>query len=110
MSDSSDLPQLTGAEKSAMRSMLQTMAPKVFVGKHGVTAEVLKSVELAFKHEDLIKVKFSGDRKAIAAEIEQIAAGTHALCVGAVGKTAGFFRQGEGVSHDAPASDEDDGE
>lgn len=108
MSESSESPRLSGAEKSAMRSLLQTMPPKVFVGKNGVTAEVLKSVELAFKHEDLIKVKFSGDRKTIAAEIAQIEAGALTLCVGSVGKTAGFFRRGEEAPAPAPKGDDED--
>lgn len=109
-SDLPETPTLTSAEKSAMRGMLQTMPAKVLVGKNGVTAEVLKAVELAFKHEDLIKIKFSGDRKTVKAEIEQIVSGTGAICVGGVGKVAGFYRKGEGVAAAEPVGDDDDGE
>ena len=94
-----EIPQLSGAEKSGMRSLLQTLAAKVFVGKNGLTVSVLKEIEAAFKHEDLIKVKFSGDRKEIAAQVETISQTARAAVVGAVGKTAGFYRpapRGEG--------------
>ena len=89
-----EIPQLSGAEKSGMRSLLQNLEPKVFVGKNGLTVAVLKEIEAAFKHEDLIKVKFSGDRKEIAAQIDTIAQTSRAALVGSVGKTAGFYRPG----------------
>lgn len=108
--DSSETPPLTSAEKSAMRGMLQTMPAKVLIGKNGVTAEVIKAVDLAFKHEDLIKIKFSGDRKTVKAEIDQIVAGTGAICVGGVGKVAGFYRKGGSLIAPAPVTEDDDGE
>lgn len=92
--DLPEIPHLTGAEKSRMRSLLQTLPPKVFVGKNGVTPTVLKEIEAAFKHEDLIKVKFAGDRVTVAAEIEAISQAARATIVGSVGKTAGFYRPG----------------
>ena len=89
-----EIPQLTSAEKSEMRGLLQTLEPKVHVGKHGVTPTVLKEVEAAFKHEDLIKIKFTGDRKTVAVEIEAISQAARAVVVGSVGKVAGFYRPG----------------
>ncbi len=108
--DSPETPALTSAEKSAMRGLLQTMPAKVLVGKHGVTAEVLKAVDLAFKHEDLIKIKFSGDRQTVKAEIAQLVAGTGATCVGGVGKVAGFYRKGGETVAETVVGDDDDGE
>lgn len=77
-----------------MRSLLQTIEPKIHVGKNGLTPAVLKEIETAFKSEDLIKVKFSGDRKEVAAQIETISETARAAVVGTVGKTAGFYRPG----------------
>ena len=96
--DLPEIPQLTGAQKSEMRGLLQTLPAKVFVGKNGVTPTLLKEIEAAFKHEDLIKVKFSADRVEIARQIEFISLTARAAIVGSVGKTAGFYRpapQGE---------------
>jgi RNA-binding protein len=92
-----EIPQLTSAEKSEMRGLLQTLEPKVHVGKHGVTPTVLKEIEAAFKHEDLIKIKFTGDRKTVAVEIEAISQAARAVVVGSVGKVAGFYRPGAEV-------------
>ncbi len=89
-----EIPVLTSAEKSEMRGLLQTLEPKVHVGKNGVTPTVLKEVEAAFKHEDLIKIKFTGDRKTVSGEIEAISTAARATVVGSVGKVAGFYRPG----------------
>ena len=105
--DLPEIPHLTGAEKSKMRSLLQTLPPKVFVGKNGVTPTVLKEVEAAFKHEDLIKVKFSGDRVTVAAQIEAISQAARATIVGSVGKTACFYRPAPAAAEPVV---EDDGE
>ena len=89
-----EIPHLTSAEKSEMRGLLQTLEPKVHVGKNGVTPTLLKEIEAAFRHEDLIKIKFTGDRKTVAAEIEAISQAARATVVGSVGKVAGFYRPG----------------
>lgn len=90
-----EIPQLTGAEKSEMRGLLQTLNPVIIIGKHGVTQSVMKEIEAAFKAEDLIKIKFTGDRKEVAAQIETVSLAARAAIVGSVGKTAGFYRPGK---------------
>lgn len=87
-----EIPQLSGAEKSELRGLLQTLDPVIIIGKHGVTQSVVKEIEAAFKTEDLIKLKFSGDRKEIAGQIITVSEATRSAVVGSVGKTAGFYR------------------
>lgn len=88
------IPVLSGAEKSEMRGLLQTLEAKIHVGKNGITPTLLKEIEAAFKQEDLLKIKFTADRKTIAAQIETIAEASRAALVGSVGKVAGFYRPG----------------
>lgn len=99
------IPELSGAEKSEMRGLLQTLEAKIHVGKNGVTPTLLNEIEAAFKQEDLLKIKFTADRKTIATQIESIVESTRAALVGTVGKVAGFYRPGAEVE-----SEDDDTE
>ncbi|MBR5622079.1 MAG: YhbY family RNA-binding protein [Opitutales bacterium] len=84
---------LTGAEKKKLRGLAQTIEAKIQIGRETALGEIVKQLELVFKHEDLVKVRFHiQDRKAVmalCAEIEEAAA---AFCVSQVGKTAAFFK------------------
>lgn len=88
-------PELTGAQKSHLRGLAQTLEPKVFVGKEGVTPSIARLLEEAFRRADLVKVRFTGDREAIAAQAADLAARTSSALVGSVGKTAAFYRKGD---------------
>lgn len=88
-------PELTGAQKSHLRGLAQTLEPKVFVGKEGVTPAILKLLEDAFRRADLVKVRFTGDRATIAAQAADLAARSSSALVGSVGKTAALYRKGD---------------
>lgn len=90
-------PELTGAQKSHLRGLAQTLEAKVFVGKEGVTPAIAKLLEDAFRRADLVKVRFTGDREAIAAQAADLASRTSSALVGSVGKTAAFYRKGTGA-------------
>ncbi len=90
-------PELTGAQKSHLRGLAQTLEAKVFVGKEGVTPAIAKLLEDAFRRADLVKVRFTGDREAIAAQAADLADRTSSALVGSVGKTAAFYRKGTGA-------------
>ena len=52
-------PELTGAQKSHLRGLAQTLEPKVFVGKEGITPAILKLLEDAFRRADLVKALYA---------------------------------------------------
>lgn len=83
---------LGGAEKKKLRGQAQLLDAKVSVGKNGVTAATLKTLEALFKKEALVKVRFAEGRTAMRERIAEIERGAGALCVGSVGRTAAFFR------------------
>jgi RNA-binding protein len=91
-----DLPSLTGAQKTLLRSKGQTLPDGAWLGKDGVspafTAEMIRQL---LAHE-LVKLRFTGgqDRKERAALLDSVAAATASQCVGAVGHTALFWRPG----------------
>ncbi len=49
--------QLTGADRRALRALGNALKPTVFVGKDGVSDEVLGALESAHRSAELIKLK-----------------------------------------------------
>ena len=90
------LPSLTGAQKTKLRSLGQTMADGAFLGKEGVTPAFLIELNKQLDARELVKLRFSGgqDRHARAELITQLETAAPALCVGGVGHTALFWRAG----------------
>lgn len=95
-----DKPSLTGAERGKLRSLAQTLDPKVFVGKAGVNAGIAKLLNEAFRNADLVKVRFTAERDAMETQMQELARLTGSEVIGSVGRTATFFKLGE-ASDDA---------
>ena len=74
-SGSEDQPRLTGAERGKLRSLAQTLDPKVFVGKAGVNAGIAKLLEEAFRNADLVKVRFTAERDEMEKQAQELAHG-----------------------------------
>ena len=89
-----DKPGLTGAERSKLRGLAQTLDPKVFVGKAGVNAGIAKLLEEAFRNADLVKVRFTAERDAMETQMQELARLTGSEVIGNVGRTATFFKLG----------------
>ena len=84
---------LTGAQKTRLRGIGQTLEPHLKVGKAGLTPAFFKELDLLLGRVELVKLRFIGaDRNERAALIDRIAAEGACHAVGAVGHTALFFR------------------
>ena len=83
---------LSGAEKKKLRGRAQLLDAKISVGRNGVTAETLRALTALLGKEPLVKVRFAEGRAEMKARIAELEAGTGAVCVGHVGRTASFFR------------------
>ncbi len=90
------LPSLTGAQKTKLRGLGQTMADGILLGKEGMTPTFLFELNRLLDARELVKLRFTGgqDRHARAALCTQVEAAAPALCVGSVGHTALFWRAG----------------
>jgi RNA-binding protein len=85
---------LTGAQKTRLRGLGQTLDDALRVGKAGFTHVQQRELSRLLDARELVKIRFEGaDRHARAAMITQIETDVGASCVGAVGHTALFFRQ-----------------
>lgn len=90
------LPALTGAQKTQLRGLGQTLPDHVWLGRDGVTREFLVELNRQLDARELVKLRFTGgqDRHARATWCEQIERDAACACVGAVGHTALFWRPG----------------
>lgn len=87
---------LTGAQKTRLRGIGQTLEAALKIGKAGLTPALRREFARLLDARELVKVRFEGaDRHERAALIGRIEAETGAPCVGSVGHTALFFRQNE---------------
>ncbi len=88
-----ELP-LTGAQKSHLRGLGQTLAPALKIGKGGLTPAFYAELNRLLRAHELVKLRFLGaERDERAVLCTQIADEGRCVCVGAVGHTALFFRQ-----------------
>lgn len=85
---------LTGAQKTFLRGLGQTMEPSLKVGKAGLSPTFFAELQRHLNGDELVKLRFLGaDRHERAEMIERIADEGRCVCVGAVGATALFYRQ-----------------
>jgi len=100
-------PPLTGAHKTRLRGLGQTLPDTLHVGREGASASVTTQLDHELTRRELVKVRLTGgqDRPGRAALHEALAAATHSVCVGAVGHTALFWRPGNEGSKLLPPND-----
>ncbi len=85
---------LTGAQKSHLRGLGQTLPDHLKVGRAGLTVQFFAELQTLLRAHELVKLRFLGsDREERAALCVQIADEGRCVCVGAVGHTALFYRQ-----------------
>lgn len=85
---------LTGAQRSYLRGLGQTLEPGLKVGRGGLTPEFFAELQKLLRAHELVKLRFlAAVRDERAALCAQIADEGRCVCVGAVGHTALFYRQ-----------------
>jgi len=89
------MPQeLTSQQNKFLRSLAHQLNPVVFVGKNGLTDEVLASVEAALEKHELIKVKFveNKDKEDKSRVVDAICHQTRCFRAGMIGHVAILYR------------------
>ena len=88
-----DFP-LTGAQKSFLRGLGQKLEPSLKIGKGGLTPAFFTELQRLLRAHELVKLRFvAAERDERATLCEKIADEGRCVCVGAVGRTALFYRQ-----------------
>lgn len=85
---------LTGAQKSFLRGVGQTLDARLKVGRNGLTPEFFAEFQKILRAHELVKLRFLGaDRDERAVYCTRIADEGRCVFVSAVGHTALFYRQ-----------------
>jgi len=75
-------------------SLAHHLKPVIMVGQHGVSENLLKELEIALDHHELVKIKIAGeDRDSRQQMIQQLCEASGAQTVQAIGKTLTLFRR-----------------
>jgi RNA-binding protein len=85
---------LSASQRRYLRGLSQDLHPIVMLGNKGVSAAVIKELDLALQHHELVKVRLSGaDRDARGAQLDALVAGTGAETVQQIGHVASVYRR-----------------
>jgi len=87
--------QLTSQQNKYLRSLAHRLKPLVLVGKNGLTAEVIASIDAALEKHELIKLKFIDHKEKEQKKqmIDAICSQTRCFRAGMIGHTAILYRQ-----------------
>ena len=86
--------ELTGADRRALRALGNALKPVIFIGKRGVTDDILQAVRAAHEHDDLLKLRVLDncpvDRREVGRDLE---ARSGSAVVQVLGRTILLFRR-----------------
>jgi RNA-binding protein len=83
---------LSNKQISKLKSLAQRLEPVVYVGKAGVTDELLAAVEQALNDHELIKIKFTAFKKEKESLASEMATRTNSELIWIVGHVAVMYR------------------
>ena len=85
---------LKNAQKRYLRGLTHGLNPVVMIAERGLAPSVLKEMEIALDHHELIKVRISAaDRDARDALVEEMLAATNAELVHKIGHVVSIWRR-----------------
>jgi len=87
---------LSPSQRRYLRSLAHDLSPVILLGAKGATEAVLKELDLALSHHELVKVKLSGgDKDERQEQIDFLTEGTKAESVQQIGHVLVLFRRNE---------------
>jgi RNA-binding protein len=87
---------LSPSQRRYLRSLAHDLNPVILLGAKGATEAVLKELDLALSHHELVKVKLSGgDKDERQQQIDFFTEGTGAENVQQIGHIVVLFRRNE---------------
>ena len=92
MTEPTSLPELSTAERRALKSRAHSLEPVVLVGDKGLTPSVLAEIERALVAHELIKIRVQAERDGRAGLLDEICIRSNALAVQHIGKMLVVYR------------------
>jgi RNA-binding protein len=85
---------LSASQRRYLRSLAHDLNPVILLGAKGATDAVVKELDLALSHHELVKVKLSGgDKDERQAQLDFLLDGTGAETIQEIGHIAVLFRR-----------------
>lgn len=85
--------KLTSKQVSHLRALSHDLNPVVMIGNNGLSASVLKEIDVSLKAHELIKIKVFGDDRELRKQLlETICAETGAMAIHHIGKQLVIYR------------------
>ena len=84
---------LKGSQKKYLRGLANPLKPVVFIGKEGLTPQVVNAIDEALASQERIKIKFlefKEEKKELNRDIEEK---SQCILAGMIGHVAIFYRQ-----------------
>ena len=92
-------------QKQYLKGLAHDLDPLVRIGDKGLTASVIKEIEVSLKAHELIKIRVFGDeRDALISIIDEICQKTSSELVQHIGKLLVIYRQSEEKKISIPIS------
>ena len=87
---------LSAAQKRHLRALAHALKPVILMGAKGLTDALLKELDIALEHHELVKVKISAeDRETRDATLDQLASRSQAVIVQRIGNIGVLFRRNQ---------------
>jgi RNA-binding protein len=87
---------LSPSQRRYLRSLAHDLHPVILLGAKGATDTVVKELDLALSHHELVKVKLSGgDKDERQEQIDFLTEGTQSESVQQIGHIVVLFRRNE---------------
>lgn len=87
---------ISPSQRRYLRSLAHDLSPVILLGAKGATEAVVKELDQALSHHELVKVKLSGGDKAEReSQVEFLLRGTGAENIQQIGHVAVLFRRNE---------------
>lgn len=97
------MPELTSAERRALRARAHSLDPVVLIGDQGLTASVLAEAERALDAHELIKIRVAGaEREEREAMLSTVCELTGAAAVQHIGKILVIYRENPEKGRETP--------
>ena len=93
MTEGAQQAQLIGSDRRYLRSLAHHLQPLVYVGKTGLSENVLAEIDRVLEQHELIKVRFLDFKEEKKTLSQTIASDTQSEMVGMVGHIAIFYRR-----------------
>ena len=83
---------MTSRQRKYLRSLAHKLKPVIYVGKSGVSADIVKATNIALDDHELIKVKFIDNKEKKQMFTDAICRETSADLAGMIGHVAILYR------------------